>query len=238
MRGLQPHARLLRLPEDEVMTDMEKAMDAALADAERAHAIAADLVAKSPGLHPLTALIIAGDIQSADRASAEVAAGMDATEAYVMVGSFARWDWVVTMVKAGAIPMAWFVENIADLWRSSDPDDTNPEYLAIWQRVYASTGGVIRDGRPLPKGKDGLLRIYRGGSASTVAHGFAWTTDPKVARKFAVTHGQRQPMAGGVVITGLVRPSSVLAYLTERSESEVIVDPRLVTDVHRIGTGA
>jgi hypothetical protein len=184
------------------------------------------LLAADPSLNPITAHIMAGDIQSAAKATELVNAGTPATKAYAYVGSYARWDWVVTMVKAGAIPGQWFAENICELWRGADPDDTNPDYLRIWRTAFVAHGAYLRDGRPLPRGR--FLTIFRGGLPNAVRDGFAWTTDPKIAHRFAVTGGGRQPVKGGVIATGTVDRRAVMAYITERGESEVIVDPLAV----------
>jgi hypothetical protein len=195
------------------------------------------LMAERPDIHPITARIIAGDLYSADQATSRVSEGEDPTRAYVMVGSYARWGWVCTMVRAGKISEAWFAENIAHLWRGADPDDTDPGNLALWKRAYNANGGLIRDGRPLPESKatDRMLKVFRGGPPATVKGGIAWTLDPKIARKFADGAGERVPVRGSVVVTGLVRPRDVIAYLTERGESEVIVEPRLVRNIHPTG---
>lgn len=201
--------------------------------------IASDLMTANPTLNYATAQIMAGDILSAREATDKVIGGEDATTAIRWVGSYARWDWVVTMVRTGRITGEWFAENIADLWVSADPDDTNPDNLAIWRKAYNDHGGLIRDGRPLPKpGGDRMLKVFRGGSPFTVKAGISWTLDPKIAGKFAATLGGRVKVHGGVVVTGLVRPADVLAYLTDRGESEVIIDPRLVRDIHPTGEGS
>jgi hypothetical protein len=202
---------------------------------QRTNEIASDLMEANPDLHPVTASIIANDLLSAEHRTKQVAAGADATDVVWLVGSYARWDWAITMVSQGKISTQWFSENIADLWRGSDPDDTKHENLAIWQHARRTHGGVIRDDKPLPKpDKDGMLRVYRGITQPGGERGIAWTTDPKIAAKFASGAGERIPVVGGVVITGRVRPSSVLAYLTERGESEVIVDPRLISDMRPV----
>jgi hypothetical protein len=73
--------------------------------------------------------------------------------------------------------------------------------------------------------------VYRGITDPNGYQGFAWTTDPKVAGSFARGAGLRVPVRGGKVITGRVRIDHVLAYITSRKESEVIVDPRFIIDV-------
>jgi hypothetical protein len=208
------------------------AIEMLVARAKEEEPIVTRLVAQ--GVHPITAHIMAGDILSAKRATEMVERGeMPAERATHLVGSFARWDWVLTMLAAGRIHESWLALNVCDLWSGSDPDDTNPHYLALWERLRTINGGVIRDGRPLPKGaKGGLLRVYRGGPAVGLPDGFAWTTDPKVAQRFAMGAGARIPIKGGVVIAGDVKPGYVLAFITGRGESEVIVSPRHVQEVH------
>lgn len=215
---------------EQVVTDLQ-------AWAEAVDKIMVDLIASQPDLHPITAHVIAGDILSARKATERVVAGEDPTKVYVTVGSFARWGWVTALVQSGAISREWFAENIADLWRGADPDDTDPANLAIWREAwFGNKRSVIRDGRPLPKKRgDGTIAVYRGGDPFSVRKGIAWTTDPKIARKFALGAGVRVPTANGVVIAGDVMPHYVLAYLTGRGESEVIVDPTSVQNIHPIG---
>jgi hypothetical protein len=221
------------------VTDKEEAMAQMMEQYAKAEPIIDRLV--ETGIDPITAHVMANDILSADRATERVMSGeVPAERAVYFVGSYARWDWVLTMMSRGLITDDWFAENICDLWSGSDPDDTNADYLRLWQRLWRKNGGhVIRDGRPLPKGgADGMLKVYRGGHPMGIRNGFAWTTDPKIARKFAVSFGGRAQHVGGVVITGLVKPSHVCAFITRRGESEVIVDPRMVKDIHPTGAGS
>jgi hypothetical protein len=202
--------------------------------AEQTEAMVVKVMEADPTIHPITAHIIAGDLVSADRVTKQVMGGILTPEKGVwMVGSYARWGWTLTMVGTGHISEDWLAENIAHLWSACDPDDTDPANLAVWQAMTSRHGRIIRDGRPLPKASStrGYVRVYRGGRPETVRRGFAWTTDPKVAKRFASGAGERVPVQGGVVISGKVRASVVLAYITGRQEAEVIVDPRLVQDV-------
>lgn len=189
------------------------------------------------GVHPITAHIMAGDILSAQRATAAVAYGSPATLEYVKVGSYARWDWVVSMLIAGKVSEQWFADNICHLWSGADPDDTSDQNLRLWRRFWARNGATIRDGKALPKpvSATGLIKVYRGGMPGDLTGGFAWTTDPKVAQRFALGAGTRVPIKGGAVISGQVRPGQVMAYITGRGEAEVIVDPHLVSHVKVVG---
>jgi hypothetical protein len=49
--------------------------------------------------------------------------------------------------------------------------------------------------------------------------------DLEVARKFADGMGLRAQMPDGVVITGTVKTADVLAYITDRNEAEIVIDP-------------
>jgi hypothetical protein len=214
--------------------DQNMSMDALQAYAEEQSAMVTKVLEANPGLPVITAHIIAGDLMSAERATRQVAEGMPAEQAVNLVGSYARWDWALQMVAAGVLSEQWFQDNVCHLWSGSDPDDMKPEYLAVWQRARLRAGGVIRDGRPLPTNGNSLLRVFRGGPPFNLRGGFAWTTDPKVARRFANGAGVRTPQAGGIVISGLVRHRDVIAYITDRNESEVIVDPRRVRNVRAL----
>ena len=202
--------------------------------AERQSAMVGRVLAANPGLPVITAHIIAGDLISAERATQAVVDGMPADRAVNLVGSYARWDWALACVAEGVLSEQWFQDHICELWSGSDPDDTSPEYLAVWRTTRLRAGGLIRDGRPLPTNGNALLRIYRGGPPFGLTNGFAWTTDPKVARKFANGAGVRVKQVGGVVISGLVRHRDVIAYITNRHESEVIVDPRRVRNIKAV----
>lgn len=218
-------------------TDHAKA-EADLAEwGERTNQIAGDLMKANPSLNFITATIVAGDLLSAERATNEVKSGTTPAEKAVwLVGSYARWDWAITMMNLKQLDEGWFFDNILDLWRGSDPDDTNHAYLDLFRRAKTRKGSYLRDGRPLPRARDRQITVYRGGPPSMALYrGFAWTTDPKIAQKFAGGAGERVMRSDGVVITGHVFPGQVLAYITERGEAEVVVDPQFVRDVKPVG---
>jgi hypothetical protein len=200
---------------------------------EKISGFVTQLLAGDPSMSPITATVIAGDLISAEKATIAVTEGMDPRRAYSLVGSYARWDWVVTMFRLGHLSEAWFLANICDLWRGADPDDTDPDYLALWRRMKHRNGGLVRDGRPLPRSLD--LQVYRGGPSNpSLVKGIAWTLDPKVARGFANGAGVRVQQKG-IVVSGSVKRGDVIAYITGRNESEVIVDPRAIGGIHVLG---
>lgn len=228
---------LIQTPEQIEQAKHDQMMADTVAYADEVNAILTTLLAAEPTLNVLTAHVMAADIHSARKATALVESGeLPAEQAYVRVGSFARWDWTVTMLAMGRLSEDWFAANVCHLWSGSDPDDTSVQNLRLWQRFWRRNGkSVIRDGRPLPKGgADGLLTVYRGGLRGSIHKGFAWTTDPKIARKFALGAGTRVMTPSGIVISGKVKPSQVLAFITSRGESEIIVDPYLVQGIRPV----
>jgi len=208
--------------------------EALIAYGQQTSEIAERLMKDDPNIPFVTATIIAGDLMSADRATSELNAGVPFDRAVWMVGSYARWDWALQMLAQGAVSEEDFAAMICRLWSASDPDDTKTDNLRVWQRVFASTGGVIRDGRPLPNQKP--LVVFRVITQEDELAGIAWTTDPKIAAKFAAGAGLRIK-TDGRVLRGTCDPHHVLAYITGRGESEVIIDPRLIKDIQIVGVG-
>jgi hypothetical protein len=180
------------------------------------------------GVPFITAMVMASDQLSARRARERMADGTWTPEqAVTLTGSYARLGLAWELWREGHLTDQWVLSNLPDLWRGSDPDDTDERWPYLWRLAYRANGRhYVRDGRPLPRGK--LLRVYRGQREGD-PFGIAWTTDPKVAGKFARSLGGRDPGDhGGVTYTGLVPREAVLAYITRRGESEVVVDPEHV----------
>jgi len=187
-----------------------------LAKERRRQELMAGLMEK--GVPFLSATVMAGDLQSAEEASERVKQGMPPEEALHFVGSYTRFDWAVAN-----LPKEVLFERLPALWVGADPDDTNPEYLKLWREAFITHQGVIIQDDPkkkLPSRR--RFRIYRGQVGDQV--GVSWTLDHEIARKFAITGGTRQPVAGGKILELMVTRADVLAYLTERGESELIID--------------
>lgn len=188
-------------------------MEEMQAYADRQGVIMAELIAK--GTPFMTAVVMAGDLITAEKIDACVAQGEKPEDLVWMVGSYARFDWAVKN-----LPREKLFEILPELWVSSDPDDTNPQYMTLWLIAKKrNKGRIITDGKALPK--DSTLTVYRGQIGDM--RGFAWTLDRKIAEKFAATGGGRGKVDGGKVLTREVKRSDVIAYLTSRNESEVII---------------
>ena len=201
---------------------------------ERQVTIAANLMQQDPSLPQMTAIIMAGDIVSAERATVMLLNGVDFDRALAHVGSYSRLEWAAGAQEAGHTTRDHLLDLLPDLWRGSDPDDTDVRWLQLWNAAWLRNGRrTITDGKDIPShskvsgpGGRKYLRIFRGQGADQRA-GIAWTLDEGVARKFAGGAGVRVP--GGVVkpvvYTATVHARNVMAYLTQRGESEVIVNP-------------
>jgi hypothetical protein len=69
------------------------------------------------------------------------------------------------------------------------------------------------------------LTIYRGCSKYPEAEmGFSWTLDQQKARWFAHRFGDND----GYIVTATCQRSDVIAYLTDRDEAEIVIDPVLL----------
>lgn len=206
--------------------ELAHAMNAADAQMTRMMAIAHDLQ-RDKGIPFMTAIVMAGDTQSAESATERVKQGESAEQQLCCIGSYARFDWAVAN-----LPHDRLLELLPELWRDADPNDTNPAYLKLWQEAYKANGEqIILDGEPLIATLP--FNIYRGQVGNAV--GISWTLDRKIAQKFAATGGGRSPVEGGKVLKRKIKHSQILAYLTKRGEKEVVVNdgPELV-NIHDI----
>lgn len=190
----------------------------------RQNEIMAELIAK--GIPTLTAAVMSGDIQSAEMATEMIVNGTPALKALNFVGSYARFDWAVAN-----LPKRTLLKMLPELWRGADPDDTRPEYLALWREAYKANGNKTIFDEPhkiepvFTSIDTRLITIYRGQVGDAV--GISWTLDRVIAKKFAATGGGRQEIAGGKILKRVIHRDEVLAYLTGRDESEAIVDVSL-----------
>lgn len=193
--------------------------------------IAEGLQRDDPTLPDVTAVIMAGDILSGERADVMLTAGAPFVMALHAVGSYARLDWALRHQEAGAVTRTALLEMLPDLWRGSDPDDTDPRFLALWREAWAAGGRrTILDRDPLPaervSGPGGrkYYRVFRG-QEDGARIGIAWSLDRAVAERFAKGAGLRAPTKNPVVYEARIHHRAVLAYLTMRGEAEVVVNP-------------
>jgi len=203
---------------------------------------AQELLDKDPSLPYITAIIMAGDLVSAERSDKMLEAGVSFQRALHFVGSYGRVDFALRAQDRGYCTEEELFEILPELWAFSDPDDTDVRFLTMWHKAWLhNKRRPITDGRPLP---GAVLRIYRGQDAfdddtfgrdpDRLPVGIAWSLDKSVAEKFA--HGAAlrvRNRPNPAIIVAKVKRKHVYAYLTARGESEVIVNPFdvMATDV-------
>lgn len=204
------------------------------AEFEKRSEMAQELMAKDPKLSHISAIVIAGDMLTAERSWQWLQEGMPFEEALPFVGSYGRLDFAARAIADARVDATVVFEMLPELWCGSDPDDTDPRFLDLWTDAWNANGRkTITDGKRLPKGE--ILTVYRGQDEAVdlAAYGIAWSLDQAIAEKFARGAATRQANRGGTVYSALVHSKNVMGYLTGRGESEVIVNPlHLGPDIH------
>jgi hypothetical protein len=211
----------------------ERDMDVLAQEMQRDADRATKLMDADPSLPFISALVIARDLASADRSMDWLREGKHPwSRAEVFCGSYGRLDLRVRAHAEGLITDEQALEDLPSTWSGSDPDDTDPRFLALWKSAFAANGGTyLRDGDDTLPGIS-VLTIYRGQDYGA-PFGIAWSLDPMVAAKFANGAATRQRNRGGVVYRAIVPRNKVMGYMTGRHEQEVIVDPADLTMVER-----
>lgn len=225
---------LAQTTEQPSWTSDDPEVQALMEGMQRQNELAEEISRKYPGLPHITTVVMAGDVLSAQRAREMLEKGeWTATQALALTGSYARFEFALELVNEGRLTREWLYENLPELWRGSDPDDTEPRYLALWYAAWRANGyHPVNDGRTLPRSR--VLTIYRGQMPNDPL-GMAWTLNPKIAAKFAGGAGLRTEVKGGIIVRAEVARSQVLAYMTGRGEAEIIVDPNTVRLVGGFG---
>lgn len=200
------------------------------------HGKLAEDIHRETGLPYITAFVMAGDRLSAERALRYVEDGTwDWQRGLTLTGSYARLDLARTLVEKGLMPREDLLKELPELWRGSDPDDTDVKWLLLWQEAWTHNGEqTIYDGATrLPEADyKAPIIVYRG-QPDSADFGIAWSTSREIAEKFAGGAGLRV-RTQGVTWRALVPRDKVIAYLTERGECEVIVDPKWATELTRV----
>lgn len=189
--------------------------------AKRESEIAATL---DPGLPMMTRIVMAGDLRQAQGSYARLRSDeIDIDRAMILTGSYGRIQLLISALDDGLVSEAKVLDLLPEWWSSSDPDDTNPRIIDLWERAFARKGGLITDeGHDLPRKT--YLKVYRGQRGDDPL-GCAWSLDRGVAERFARGASFRCAIANPRIIESSVPRGMILAYLTGRGEEEVIINP-------------
>lgn len=119
---------------------------------------------------------------------------------------------------------------IGDVWTDAEWPAASLT-VANWVELFRTAGFVSDENQPKPTEP---LRIWRGTTWGR-RRGMSWTTERDRAKWFA-NRWERDDRHHALVFETVVEPAVVLALLTGgRSESEVVVDPRLLPAIRRPG---
>lgn len=116
-------------------------------------------------------------------------------------------------------------ELLMEVWsRAMDADNMHaaPAALRLLKRF-----GFVSDDQETWSALPDELTIYRAESEVDSGDGYCWTLDRAVAEMFANRFGL-------AVSIGTVRKRDVLAYITQRSEEEVVVPKERVRNVREV----
>jgi len=212
------------------LADMDKAMDYLAKREQKVAPKVTQLMAADPKLPYISAYVMAGDLVRADEVFDLLREGkVNWADAQMMTGSYGRMDLRARAYEAGLISESEAIEGLCHAWSGSDPDDTDPRFLALWKLAYkANRYRTLRDTKgtviPSVPGSGDLVRIYRGQDEGA-PFGIAWSLSKVTATKFATGAATRQTARDGVVYEASVERGDILGYCTGRGEQEVIVDP-------------
>ena len=71
------------------------------------------------------------------------------------------------------------------------------------------------------------IEVYRGASRSRIDGAISWTTDRKIAERFARGH-RGIAVPDPVIATGIIRKAQIFAAINDRQENEVLCLPKII----------
>lgn len=125
-----------------------------------------------------------------------------------------------------------FSEILADAWiRSENPNmDKNFVKKSLVDMFKKADQSILMDGeeREVFDSFEDTVTIYRGVTSYNAKNikALSWTTDYQTAEWFAHRFGEE-----GTVYEAQINKEHILAFFNGRNESEVIVDPKYLTDI-------
>lgn len=138
-----------------------------------------------------------------------------------------RVDALLNAIQRVGASRLWHL--VGQVWRDSEDNMASAiEWGEIWSHAYDGKHGGFRKcfervmGAPDRRAYDALpefLTCYRGCKEEHHAYGYSWTIDREKAEWFA-----RRRIGAGIVAKTQVHKSVVLAYFSDRKESEVVLD--------------
>jgi hypothetical protein len=152
--------------------------------------------------------------------------------------SEARLPVLLRLAESAPTSLFWYA--LLDQWSSCDDTWGHMPRLLVALRFHArkqSPHAYLDDvGLTLLDGLPSVVTVYRGCSRTRL-HGISWTTDEAVAHGFAIGHrGLRVP--DPVVVKAAIAKQDIFAVVTDRSESEILLDPAKIERVRVLSQSA
>lgn len=210
----------------EIWEDSATLLTQAAKDFARQLDIAAEL--SKTQLHlGISAVVIAGDILSAERATRLVQGGHKTLyQALKQVGSYSKLDWALDN-----LPRLELIKRLPNLWPYCDPDDTTAAAIMLWVDAWKrNQKRLIRDSEAKLPVKNFIVEAWRGQRKGQPL-GLSWTVKEKTARFFQRNGGLRSNVPDGVILRAEFNVVNIMAYLTRRNEGELIIHPRAFKDL-------
>lgn len=129
-----------------------------------------------------------------------------------------------------ALVRAWYAQ-LGTTWA------WEPRWIRDLFLVYADRDQLRREGSPIPPGD--RIPVFRGVAGLDPyrrENGLSWTTDVKVARRFANCSCELG-LADPEVLGGIVRRKDVFVHITARCERELICEAVTIVSRERVRPG-
>lgn len=140
------------------------------------------------------------------------------------------WAFIRYVHKPRVMPKHEAGDLLTSVWKDCEaPHGARSEWLRLFKFYHGYSPIMINSRAGFSK----PVQVYRGMAlregVTRMPYGLSWTLDVKVAEWFASRFGIK-----GVVRTAYADPSKMFAYLPERGEQEIVVNPATLIDVRRM----
>jgi hypothetical protein len=117
-----------------------------------------------------------------------------------------------------------------DFYFQSVREDVDVDYLLTLNRLNDRQIDVLSFGYMFHGGR---INIYRaqGSKSCPLENAISWTTDIEVAKRFARIHNLE---GDGIIYQATVWLENITDYITDRNESEILVDYKHLSNIRRI----
>ena len=166
---------------------------------------------------------------------------IDKADAPYRIFALMHAAYAMTFLKYAGVYMSDkdFASILGNAWvnaenANEDVEVSQEEQIEMFRRAphsYLMTNSELKKLRSFPD----EITVYRGveNVFEHELHALSWTTDIETAKFFA-SRFQKEGGETGTVYAARIKREHILAYFDRRSETEVIVEPDYLTDIHPV----